>query len=160
MQDPETFLTNIDPEDEQIILEAAQDTGFPIFIKKKAYSASGKLLPDLISVHSTIKGQDHGKFWDRVRELEKRRNMKPVFIVLKNADFTEGRGPMRFHSVWGNWEDADHYVMNQCGIFGSPQYLDKRLSKPSEGRWSYNGYDITQTYLIENSEEAKLIFKN
>ena len=59
---------------------------------------------------------------------------------MKNADFTEGRGPMLFHSVYDTFEAAEYFILNQDGIYGSKQgpsgYGD------NEKRKSYNGYEI------------------
>lgn len=64
--------------------------------------------------------------------------MKEVFIVNKNSDFTEGRGPMIFHSVYDTFEAADKYIMGNGGIYGSKQGLESQR----DNSWSYNGYDI------------------
>jgi hypothetical protein len=44
--------------------------------------------------------------------------MKYVYLVYKNADMTEGRGPMVLDSVWGTEEDAWEYADNQEGVMG------------------------------------------
>lgn len=56
-----------------------------------------------------------------------------VAIVLKNADFTEGRGPMVLHKVFDTVEHAEAYIITQPGIYGSPQRKDN---------YGWNGYDI------------------
>ena len=63
-----------------------------------------------------------------------------VAIVLKNADFTEGRGPMFIDRVFSSVEKAEGYIMGQGGIFGSPQY--KEPASYSDTGYLYNGYDI------------------
>lgn len=78
--------------------------------------------------------------------------MTDVFIVLKNSDFTEGRGPMYFHSVWDTLEAATKYVMGQPGIFGSQQEKTY-LGNKRERTWVYNGYDIIQSPL-KTAEDA------
>jgi hypothetical protein len=64
-----------------------------------------------------------------------------VFIVTKNADFTEGRGPMMFHKAFATFGAAEAYVMSQDGIYGSKQ------GKSSYG--GYNGYDIKEAPVLD-----------
>ena len=56
-----------------------------------------------------------------------------VAIVLKNADFTEGRGPMVFDKVFDTVEHAEAYIALQPGIYGSKQ---------GKGTYGWNGYDV------------------
>lgn len=74
--------------------------------------------------------------------------MTDVFIVQKNADFTEGRGPMCLHLVFETYKDAYDYIQDQDGIYGSAQYKEpySYYTKQVEPvtHWSFNGYDITQ----------------
>jgi hypothetical protein len=48
--------------------------------------------------------------------------MKHIFLVLKNADFTEGRGPMLPHKAYATAEGARAYIKSQDGIYGTGQY--------------------------------------
>jgi hypothetical protein len=74
-----------------------------------------------------------------------------VYIVLKNADFTEGRGPMFFHKVFKTRQIAHDYIMQQEGIYGTPQRQSTGLEN------NYNGYQIIsaelQTELLTASEK-------
>lgn len=67
-------------------------------------------------------------------------------VVLKNADFTEGNGPMVFHKLFKYPEDAHDYVMSQEGIYGSEQYHQISYGINSVGELYhiqfYNGYNI------------------
>lgn len=67
-------------------------------------------------------------------------------VVLKNADFTEGNGPMVFHKLFKYPEDAHDYVMSQEGIYGSKQYHQISYGINSFGELYhiqyYNGYNI------------------
>lgn len=64
-----------------------------------------------------------------------------VYIVRKNSDFTEGRGPMLFHKVFYSGDDAIAYVQGKSGIFGSPQKVERNKF----GHYAYaNGYDIEE----------------
>lgn len=68
------------------------------------------------------------------------------WYVLKNADFTEGRGPMVFHKVFKTLDSAVSYIMKQDGIYGSKQYCTVRASVNIDGEaYAYNqinGYDL------------------
>ena len=82
--------------------------------------------------------------------------MKNIYVVLKNADFTEGRGPMLFDSVWENGDDAINYVSDQPGIYGSKQHIE--LNK--YGFYAYaNGYQIKEIPLFETYEGMEEIQK-
>ncbi|QIG67944.1 hypothetical protein EVB55_009 [Rhizobium phage RHph_Y68] len=69
-----------------------------------------------------------------------------VFVVLKNADFTEGRGPMLFDKVFRNYIDAAEYVMGQIGISGSKQrkntYAGINIHGEAYAGVHQNGYEI------------------
>ncbi len=64
-----------------------------------------------------------------------------VFVVKKNADFTEGRGPMLFNRIFSTFEAAEKYVLAQDGIYGSKQ------GKSAYG--GYNGYDIEEHEVLD-----------
>ena len=74
-----------------------------------------------------------------------------VFTVLKNSDFTEGRGPMLFDKTFKKFEDAENYILSQNGISGSSQY--KQISYginiygAAYARIEYNGYNIKMSRL-------------
>lgn len=77
-------------------------------------------------------------------------SMKKIYIVNKNADFTEGSGPMLFHLAFEYSEDAINYVEKQEGIFGSPQKIERN-------KYGYfataNGYNIEEVILYTSSFE-------
>ena len=76
--------------------------------------------------------------------------MKKIYIVEQNADFTEGRGPMFFHSAWSKGEDAIKYVEKQGGIYGSPQNVER----DKFGYFAYaNGYQIKEVVLLDSLAE-------
>lgn len=66
--------------------------------------------------------------------------MKTVSIVLVNADFTEGRGPMLFHKVFSTKEKAFDYVRKQEGIFGSKQ--KETPDSYTNNEFWFNGYTV------------------
>lgn len=67
-------------------------------------------------------------------------------IVTKNADFTEGRGPMLFHRLFKSVKKAEEYVSRQNGIYGSKQHRHIQFGMNINGDgyaypyWS--GYEI------------------
>ena len=72
-----------------------------------------------------------------------------IYIVTKNADFTEGRGPMLFHAAFITGEAAVEYVLQQQGIFGSAQ----RVEMGKYGHYAKcNGYNIDEHYLYSASD--------
>lgn len=71
-----------------------------------------------------------------------------IYVVMMNADFTEGRGPMLFHMAFLHGEHAVEYVASQKGIFDSPQ----KVEMGKHGYYAYaNGYVIKEVELIEDS---------
>ena len=75
-------------------------------------------------------------------------DMENVWIVKENADFTEGRGPMRVHLIFSNFDDAHKWVMTQRGISSSPPRQDR-------GTGNYDGYSITK-YKVYDSADSLL----
>lgn len=64
-----------------------------------------------------------------------------VYVILKNSDFTEGRGPMVLHKIKKTEKSAVDYVMSREGIFGSTQKESHYSQLNSNVRY-FNGYDI------------------
>lgn len=68
------------------------------------------------------------------------------FLVMKNADFTEGRGPMDPHKAFRSYDDAYNYIMSQAGVYGSPQRQSIRYGlnvyNQFYGSVDFNGYSI------------------
>lgn len=83
---------------------------------------------------------------ERARENFRFNINNKVFVVLKNSDFTEGRGPMLIHKVFKNIESAHGYIMSQKGIYGSTQYhqinMGVNINNELYCYASYNGYDL------------------
>ncbi len=79
--------------------------------------------------------------------------LEQVFIILKNSDFTEGRGPMLFDRVFDTFFAADQYVMGQSGIFGSEQCRDERtVLDAKSSRWPYNGFYIQEANVLTKDD--------
>lgn len=79
--------------------------------------------------------------------------LERVFIILKNADFTEGRGPMLFDRVFDTFDNADAYIMTQSGIFGSKQCREPRYeSDVKSARWTYNGFYIQEAHVLTKDD--------
>ena len=70
-----------------------------------------------------------------------------VFVVLKNADFNEGRGPMLLHKMFASYKDALEYIAKQQGVYGSKQYKNIMYGIDIYGKGycieSFNGYSIS-----------------
>ncbi len=41
-----------------------------------------------------------------------------IYLVFKNSDLTEGRGPMVFHSAWKDKSEAIKFMDRQPGVMG------------------------------------------
>lgn len=69
-----------------------------------------------------------------------------MYIVRKNADFTEGRGPMNIHAAFKTYDEAVSYIMEQKGIYGSAQYSKTNIGinfhNEIYASVYFNGYDI------------------
>lgn len=78
--------------------------------------------------------------------------MDIVFVVMKNADFTEGRGPMLLHKIFKTGPAAVSYIQKQSGIFGSKQHIDYG----KHGYYAYgNGYYVEETVVFDTAEDAE-----
>jgi hypothetical protein len=62
------FMTNMSVDDRDIVLQAAQETGYKIKVSSVATDMLGNALPDTISVYA-LETREHGPFWQRVRAL-------------------------------------------------------------------------------------------
>ena len=69
-----------------------------------------------------------------------------VFIVMKDSDFTEGRGKMFPLKAFGLLVDAVSYIMSNVGIYGSKQVQKLNCGLRFDGSVyaynSFNGYEI------------------
>lgn len=76
--------------------------------------------------------------------------MKTVYLAQKNADMTEGRGPMITDKAFSRKEDAEAYIDYLPGIFGT---------KPPEGGWSsrpHNGHwEVEELTVFESLGELE-----
>lgn len=77
--------------------------------------------------------------------------MNTVWVVLENADLTEGRGPMLLRTIFSNFDAAHKWVMSRRGIGGGPQ---KQISKGDLSSWYYDGYSIQKKVVLENEEDV------
>lgn len=78
--------------------------------------------------------------------------MKTVFVVKRNADFTEGRGPMVLDSIFESFELAVQYIKQK----GIPYKGDTTPKEHSQGYWSVSGwYDIAEMPIFDKVKTAK-----
>jgi len=74
--------------------------------------------------------------------------MKTVWVVKKNADGTEGRGPMLLHSVWNCPRDVvATWLDKQGGVMGRKHtsqggVMDKKWSEKKQGDWSLESVPV------------------
>lgn len=57
--------------------------------------------------------------------------MKNVYVVMRNADLIEGRGPMVFDSVWDDRDSAAKHIDDKPGVMGRKQ----KWSEQKFGDW-------------------------
>ena len=85
--------------------------------------------------------------------------MQKVYIIQRNADFTEGRGPMLYDRTFNSLELAEEFIMSKKGIMGTPQKYSPSYSYPSIYR-EYNGYRIIIAEVLDSlisQEELELL---
>jgi len=61
-----------------------------------------------------------------------------VYLVYKNSDMTEGRGPMIFDSVFLDKEKAENYIDGKLGVMGCKAIW----SKEKYGDWEVREVEI------------------
>lgn len=143
------------------VFDATKHEKFRTHITEKCYTpwtffiSQGEFvtLPfhDVAGVRGFKIKEEAEKYRKFVSELQPQ--MEYIAIVLKNVDFTEGRGPMLFHKAYASPIDAHQYVVQQGGIMSSkPQgepYISfgVNINRQLYGSINYNGYDIKLTPL-------------
>ncbi len=69
-----------------------------------------------------------------------------VYVVLKNTDFTELRGPMVYHKIFKTLNGAVEYIFSQRGILGTEQRLGTHPGVDVNGKpyclTFFNGFGI------------------
>ena len=92
---------------------------------------------------------DEHKAEDAKREaIEFRQEMEAkypnhVFIVMRNADMTEGRGPMVFDRVYGDITRALNYIENTRGVMGGRTGLRHHVNNTTGvDEWSANDHTM------------------
>ena len=64
--------------------------------------------------------------------------MTTVYCVYKNADMTEGRGPMLLDSIWASRALAEDYMDCHFGVMGRQE----RWSKSTSGDWEVREFRV------------------
>lgn len=107
----------------------------------KAYYENQKLVTDNEFLAVTAHGQT---LYFKPEDFKTGENV--IFLVEKNSDFTEGRGPMRFDSAYYTLDDAVAYIMRQDGIYGTNQGVSNHPGINIHGVpyvvSNFNGFDI------------------
>lgn len=87
-----------------------------------------------------------------LKKFDYDKNKQYCFVVLKNSDFTEGRGPMKMDNVFISKVKAEEYIASQVGVYGSPQYrntlIGNNISRMMYCSIYYNGYDIVKMEIL------------
>ena len=81
--------------------------------------------------------------------------MTKIAIVTKNADFTEGRGPMIFHRAYDSYDASVAYIQTQRGIYGSEQY--KTATAMNLDNSHFNGYAVEMVELLSGPTMKELL---
>lgn len=72
-----------------------------------------------------------------------------VYGAYKNADMTEGRGPMVLDRTFSFEEDCNNYIDKQSGVMGrKAQWSRKRF-----GDW-----ETKPIYVFESADEAEKVY--
>lgn len=76
-----------------------------------------------------------------------------VYRVMRNADSTEGRGPMVYVTTFKTFAVANTYIMHKGSPYGNPL----KFTRNADGKkWSYEGWyevyedEVLQDYDIES----------
>lgn len=77
--------------------------------------------------------------------------MKKVYIILKNADMTEGRGPMVLTGeAFTDLERAKTHIEKQVGVMGIGGGKARQYSGWQEsGTWCANDHEVRTIEVIE-----------
>ena len=73
-----------------------------------------------------------------------------IYQVLRNADMTEGRGPMLLDKAFTTYPAAYNYVQTKFGVMGTEQYLSPAYPNPKSNVEHFNGYDIVPVEVVES----------
>lgn len=92
-------------------------------------------------------GEQAQKWYERMQlALEQQKQLKlaqqkpqQVFVVYKNSDMTEGRGPMVMDSVWADKAEAEEYINTKLGVMGRSAIRDHAKLRADYPSGSYPG---------------------
>jgi hypothetical protein len=128
-------------------------------------------------------GNKSVRFWEGMRDLSvsvlrslnpssislkaSTQDMKFLWVIKKNSDFTEGRGSMMFHSVWdAPREKVAEWLDKQPGVFGCKHtslggHEKKKWSEQEHGmQWRMEAVPVfTDEEEIDESERTKKIIE-
>jgi len=63
------FIGNHQKSDEPFLKQAAKDTEYQVYVEPEAFDYLGRRVIGYIGVYTKDIYKDHGKFWDRFKEL-------------------------------------------------------------------------------------------
>lgn len=70
-----------------------------------------------------------------------------VWATYKNADMTEGKGPMVMDKVFLERKDADEYLLQQEGVFG-------RRPSPELGWQGMGDWKVEPLFIMEHLQDG------
>src|SRR5574343_1138633 len=73
---------------------------------------------------------------------EKDKGIKIVYLTKRNADMTEGRGPMVNDLCFANRNEAEAYIDEQDGVMGRRE----RWSQRAFGDWTIDEVEVLDSY--------------
>lgn len=81
-----------------------------------------------------------------------------LFVILRNADFTEGRGPMVLHGVFTSKESVTEYLNTiTYGVYGFKPEKGKTFAETvfsrKHGGWA--GYEVKEVMANEPCEKFR-----
>jgi hypothetical protein len=81
--------------------------------------------------------------------------MKHIWVIQKNADMTEGRGPMIFTGIaFTKLEDAKEYISKQYGVMGTKGESPKQLFR-DQNIWSANAHEAELVTVYDSLDSFK-----
>ena len=90
-----------------------------------------------------------------INQQESNMILDHIYIVMRNADFTEGRGPMTPDKIFIELSSAYNYIMTKTGIMGSAQgsYGNWKQDMDEHNPACFNGYDIRKEAIDHSTYE-------
>lgn len=79
--------------------------------------------------------------------------MKTIYAVYRNADTTEGRGPMVLDSLFSNRNHANTYIDNEPGVMGRRE----KWSEKKYGDWKVEELVVYDSITEKNLNDKEIL---